>query len=282
MAGFFNISDYEPFTMARWKNYVRMIVGSEQFDELIVPGRIFAGWIDTFDATTVRKQFLRQTRMTGLASLRYFVTREPMVDDGSGEFEDGWKSVDEGNSKGQFHVYENKSALPRAYLVNSYIATRDEGESLQAISENIANLSWLVVLENGAPSFSPSAEPADPGQVVIEEYGINEVELYVEATEPSLVVLTDSYYPGWNAFVDGDRKPLWRANSLFRAVEVSPGEHDVVFRYQPASVRWGITISFCSLILIFAGLLIERHYTLNRKAGQIASQSQERLPEKGD
>jgi len=277
MAGLFNISDYEPYTLIRWKHYVRMVVGPEQFDEMVTPGRIFAGWIDTFEPTTVQKQFLRQTQMTGLASLRYFMTRKPMVDDGSGEFENGWNSMNEGASNRTFHIYENTSALPRAYLVNSYIVTHDETESLQAISENIASLSWSVVLENGTPSFPSSDKSTDPGQVVIKKYGANEVELHVDAMEDSLVVLTDSYYPDWNAFVDDVRKPLWRANSLFRAVEVSPGEHTVVFRYQPASVRRGIAISFCSLLLIFAGLLIERHYALDRKAGQTDSQSSDHV-----
>ncbi|UCD55970.1 MAG: YfhO family protein, partial [Candidatus Hydrogenedentota bacterium] len=72
--------------------------------------------------------------------------------------------------------------------------------------------------------------------------------------------LTDSYYPGWNAFVDGMRRPVWRANSLFRAVEVPPGVHTLIFRYQPASVRWGIVISLASVVLAAMGLFIERRY----------------------
>ena len=115
-----------------------------------------------------------------------------------------------------------------------------------------------MVLEDGRPSF-PSAEvPATCGQVRIDDYGINEVTLSVEAEEPALVILTDSYYPGWTAYVDGVQKPIWRANSLFRAVEVPSGKHVLDFKYRPRSFRLGCAISLIFLVAILLGILLER------------------------
>ncbi|MHC4744904.1 MAG: YfhO family protein, partial [Planctomycetota bacterium] len=88
-------------------------------------------------------------------------------------------------------------------------------------------------------------------------YGINEVELHVELEKSALVILTDAYYPGWKAYLDADEKPVWRANSLFRAVETPPGDHRLVFKYQPGSVRLGIVVSLASFSFIILGLVWE-------------------------
>ena len=102
------------------------------------------------------------------------------------------------------------------------------------------------------------------GKAAIEEYNNNEVTLRVETAGPALVILTDCYYPGWNVSVDGVRKPMLRANSIFRAVEVSPGAHTVVFRYQPHSFRWGAALSVGTILVAFAGLFGEQRFTRHR------------------
>jgi len=228
----YNINSYDPFTLARWNNYVRFMIGPRQFDQIVsnTSLKAFYGILDYFSELLPHRE-----QMLGLASVRYIVFGD--------------------------NVYENQLALPRAYLVNSYTITKTESESLEAIRETFSRLSSSVILENGSPSFSSSASPSNPGEVHIRKYGSNEIDLSVETHESALVVLTDSMYPGWHAFVDGVEKPVWRANSLFRAVEVSPGRHTVLFTYQPASFRWGIAVSLLTFFLILVGLFIERHYS---------------------
>ncbi len=254
MFQFFSIDSYDSLTLARWKNYVRCIAGSEKFDEITRAGPFYGILVGP-----LTKLFLEQPQMVGLTSLRYFLAYEGFDEDKIGEGNrNGWKLTHEGIDKNsKFYVRENTFALPRTYLVNSYAITRNEQESLQAIRDNVSSLSHSVILENGEPSFPSAAVPANPGRARIGRYGINEVELQVEAGEPSLVILTDSYYPGWNAFVDGERKPVWRANSLFRAVETPAGNHTVLFRYQPASLRRGAAISLGTLTVILCALLLD-------------------------
>ena len=249
-----NINSYVSFTLARWNNFVRYMIGAEKFDS-VYHARTFYGDID--DNTRIKEWFLRRAPMAGMASLRYLVTHKPAREI---EFLDEnptvWKPIYESDGVPTFCVYENTFALPRTYLVNSYILTQSEEESLQAIGVNISILTRSVVLENGAPSFPSTDVSMNPGEVRIKKYGTNEVELEVAAKGPSLAVLTDIYYPGWNAYVDGVRKPIWRANSLFRAVEVPLGSHTIIFRYQPASLRWGALISLSSFFLILFGSLL--------------------------
>jgi uncharacterized membrane protein YfhO len=76
------------------------------------------------------------------------------------------------------------------------------------------------------------------------------------AQVPSLVVLTDVYYPGWKATVDGRPATIERVDYLLRGVLVPPGRHRVEFTYEPASWRVGWVLSFVGLSLLAATALV--------------------------
>ncbi len=254
MVSFFNLNSAEPFTLKRWENFVRETVGAEVFQKIYPPdGRVkFLGEIEFFEG-----EFLSNARMAGLASLRYYIRDHPAGNRLRNDLEDGWVLCHGGDEESDFSVYENIFCLPRVYVVGNYLVAHNERESLRAIEQNSSRLNNLVVLENGVPSFAPVVSDKNPGEAAIEKYEINRVEVTVEAGEDAILVLTDSYYPGWVALVDGEPKPIWRANSLFRAVEIPPGAHEVAFEYRPASVRRGAVVSLGSLVVVVALLFLQ-------------------------
>ncbi|MDX2158362.1 MAG: YfhO family protein [Hyphomicrobiaceae bacterium] len=71
------------------------------------------------------------------------------------------------------------------------------------------------------------------GQARILSWRPGRIEIAVTATAPGVLVLHDTYYPGWSAEIDGIEVPILKADTLFRAVEVEAGTHTVVFRYRP-------------------------------------------------
>ena len=87
-----------------------------------------------------------------------------------------------------------------------------------------------VVLADGEP-WQNSGDGTGAAQVV--KYAAEEVVVAVETSEPAYLVLSDSYYPGWSATLDGEEIPIHKADVAFRAVAVPAGEHQVVFRYLP-------------------------------------------------
>jgi len=68
--------------------------------------------------------------------------------------------------------------------------------------------------------------------------------------------VTDSYYPGWRASVDGRPAPLLRTNLLFRGVPVPAGSHRVRLWFDPLSVKLGFAVSAVALAANLAGLAL--------------------------
>jgi hypothetical protein len=148
-------------------------------------------------------------------------------------------------------------ALPRAFLVNRWWVV-DGSE--QSAAEHLfhdegfrsgATVEFVPGAVEGMPAppvpgdgAAPSGTPA--GIVTAFEPGRNSVHLEVEAPGRSLVVLCDSWYPGWKAYVDYREQPIYRANIWFRGVFVEKGWHQVNFVYRPSHIDgafWGCGVS---------------------------------------
>ena len=88
----------------------------------------------------------------------------------------------------------------------------------------------------------------DPAHIV--SYQPDRVTLRVHASCPGLLVLTDSYYPGWNATVNGTQTPIHATDGAFRGVAIPAGSSTIVFHYQPRSFRNGLLLAALSLVAI--------------------------------
>jgi uncharacterized membrane protein YfhO len=100
----------------------------------------------------------------------------------------------------------------------------------------------------------------------------NAVALSMNLDDPGLLVLSDSYYPGWRAWADGEPADIHRVNYGFRGIVVPAGRHTVEMRYEPASFRVGLFVSLLGLAaLVGAGAAV---YPFGRaRAAAMASRS---------
>jgi hypothetical protein len=92
----------------------------------------------------------------------------------------------------------------------------------------------------------------------IAAYEPERVEIATRSPREGFVVLSDTYRPGWSAFVDGEEAPILRAQTAFRAVPVPAGEHRILFLYRPWSLRAGTAVSLVSLLILAAWPLVRR------------------------
>ncbi|MBL8898807.1 MAG: glycosyltransferase [Planctomycetes bacterium] len=154
-------------------------------------------------------------------------------------------------SSGDQLVLEDTRALPRAYLVEHVLPSRDAAESEALLREPSFRLGASAVVE-GLAARRP-AEPApgkrtkELGRARVVVHAPSEVRVLVEADRPAVLVLNDTFYPGWHASVRGKELPVYPANLMFRAVEVPAGNTEIVFLYAPTSWSRGVWFAFLGL-----------------------------------
>jgi uncharacterized membrane protein YfhO len=84
----------------------------------------------------------------------------------------------------------------------------------------------------------------------ITQYQPERVVIEARLDEPGVLLLTDAWYPGWQAMVDGERAAICRANLLFRAVALEPGMHRVVLDFRPLGQSVGGALSGLGLVIL--------------------------------
>jgi hypothetical protein len=146
-------------------------------------------------------------------------------------------------------VYENPDAFPRAFVVPRWESAPDATTARQRALSPAFDPRTTAAIEDGA------AGAGSDGTVTIVEYRATQVRLSVDMAGPGLVVLTDTYYPGWTARVDGRGSRIHRVDGLFRGVFVDKGKHEITMRFLPTIQVWGLAISGVSILAAAVGLV---------------------------
>jgi hypothetical protein len=147
-------------------------------------------------------------------------------------------------------VYRLDDALPRAWVVNAQQVVSGEDEALETLVRPGFDARAAAITEKRLPGL-PDAAPAGErgaGGARIARYDPERVELQAQTDRPGLVVLNDTWFPGWKAHVDGREVPIERVDYVFRGVRVGPGKHTIEFTYEPLSFRVGWIISLVGLL----------------------------------
>ena len=146
-------------------------------------------------------------------------------------------------------IYQNPTVLPRVFLVHHAEVVPDEPTVLSRLTSTGFPISTTIVLTEPPPVLQP-AIPGQPEAAVIERYTALEVDVQVTASAPGMLVLTDTYYPGWEASLDGQQAHVYRVDSILRGVAVPAGRHTIQFRYRPMSFHIGAAISITGMLLL--------------------------------
>jgi hypothetical protein len=129
-------------------------------------------------------------------------------------------------------------------------------EALRVVTAAEFDPAAIVVLEGtraqedgrGGAGTARALDSPNPGRVEVE----------ASAPEGGWLLLADTWYPGWRATVDGVDVEVYRADFLFRAVRLPPGEHRVVFRYAPSSFYAGSAVSALAWVLLIVRAVARR------------------------
>ena len=145
--------------------------------------------------------------------------------------------------------------LPRAYFVPQVSVATTPAETIARLNAlDFEAHREVVIMSTEPPSWPGNNTLSDDVQVKISESNANHVQLTVNTANTGFVVLTDTYYPGWQATVDGQPAKIWQANLAFRAVRVPAGQHTIDFIYRPRSFALGLWLSTTTWVILVGAI----------------------------
>jgi len=157
------------------------------------------------------------------------------------------------------NVYEIENPMPRAYIASDFEIVEKSPLPMQQLIETMWDGSRVrerVILEEEPALHHAGKEMGGEARFV--SYSDRRIELGVESETGGILVLNTAYYPEWEVYVDGERRPLLRTNYAFMGVELEAGGHVVEFIYRPRSLTYGVFILVAALALAALLLLYDR------------------------
>jgi membrane protein YfhO len=147
-------------------------------------------------------------------------------------------------------LYKIDKPLPRTYIVNRISVEQGPERTFHRLLEPGFDPMQAVVLDH---AVQINQKGRFEGFANIVSYENQTVRIHTAVNHSGILVLADSYYPGWKAYVDGREARILKANHFFRAVVLAEGEHVVEFRYEPLSFKIGFAVSLttlCALVFV--------------------------------
>ncbi len=236
-----------------WPNYPALF-GLESVDGYDLP--VDRWYSDLYKAqggsVSYRQRWRADWPLVDFLNVKFVLTTETLPSEKFNLLED----------KGLFKVYENQSAMPRAFMVYKVEVIKERAAWLGTVLSNAQNLDTMAFLEETPPDFTNITDLQTPeAQVNYLRPSENEVVIEVSTAQAGLLVSSDVYASGWQALLDGRPTKIYRANYAFRAVSVPAGMHTVRFIYQPRGFKIGKTVTLGTLLIIAILLLFEKQIT---------------------
>jgi hypothetical protein len=158
-------------------------------------------------------------------------------------------------------IYENLKVMPAAYFVPVSGIERipEDNEQLARVREPGFDADHHVVLAASPSNLAPS-----PLRIPIittpfvrwTARKVNSFEMDVNTPVSSVLVVSQTYYPGWKAYIDDEPVEISRANYAFPAIFVPPGSHHVRFSYDTWTLKLGLALTAVTLLIL--GTLVFR------------------------
>jgi Bacterial membrane protein YfhO len=148
--------------------------------------------------------------------------------------------------KSGIKIFENPDAFPRAWAVREVVQMNiDQGRWM--ITNRLPELHSKAFTKQNPPKL-PACD-GETGSVVVKTYNPQSVVLQASMNCEGLVILSDDYYPGWYADVDGKPAQIYEVDFSMRGVVAPKGTHQITYRYRPWSVYLGAFLTFAGIVL---------------------------------
>jgi hypothetical protein len=175
--------------------------------------------------------------LLGLLNTRYVITSLDLSSVSS------LKQID---AVGDSRLYENSAAQPRAFTVGqAEVVTGSMSTYLPELSSRS-----VALLDSGQPINFELPTNGFRGSAQIVRYTPNEIQIQTEMPASGVLVLDDTWIPGWMAYVDGQAAANLRVNGTLRGVYLTAGMHEVKFEFRPPAFVVGLVVTIATIVIV--------------------------------
>ncbi len=152
-------------------------------------------------------------------------------------------------------MIQAKWYMPRAILLRNALIIPNHEDHLTYLKNPGFNPTQTILLEKDINNFSQTLSSAQANRAVtdsvqITSYSPNRIELRSESVGNNYLLLSELFYPGWHAYVNGNKVPILRADYLLRTIQLPSGYNHVVFIYRPMCLIFGCMITGVTLLIL--------------------------------
>ena len=159
--------------------------------------------------------------------------------------------------QGEVYIFERLAPLPRAYVVYAAEYIPDDAQAVSRLLDESFDLRNVAVTVDPLDLPAKADIPASRAEIVA--YQDTRVVINASAVQRGLLILGDQFYPGWQAYLDGQPATVLRVNHVLRGVALPPGDHQVVFEFVPSSLRTGGQLSLVGITALMILAALDRH-----------------------
>ncbi len=157
---------------------------------------------------------------------------------------------------GNLSLVKHPTGLARVFFLYNVRVAKTEEELLHLIQSPEFDYRTTAVIEKepGSHFSVPATQPAWDARIT--NYTNNEILVDAKTSHAGLLVLSEIFYPGWNAYVDGVEVEIYRTDFNLRGIFISAGEHTVAVKFEPSTFRNGMWISLSTLMVCCIGIVL--------------------------
>ncbi|MCU1281982.1 MAG: hypothetical protein JWM53_5528, partial [bacterium] len=237
---------YESFTIWRYANFLYTVDNGQPYPYAKLKQDLAAGDLKRFD-----------TPLVDLLNVRWFIGTAAPAPHWIERFRPTPgappHAVHEPVWDPQLAVWENPRVLPRAFVVHHATVLPDDAAQARALV-HLDPRSDVIL--DATPSPLPAGSGLEPARVTVLER--KRVVVEADAATAGVLVMSDAWYPGWRATVDGAPAPLLRADYAMRGVALPAGRHVVEFTFRSRPAELGLVLSAVGVLGLFAFAAIGR------------------------
>jgi len=227
---------FDPLIDSKNKTYTLMITSDG------TPGKSATLWMNNTINDPKSQLYINSTKISGSLCIDTFYNNN----------NSGYIPYKKYNN---YYILENLNVMPRAFMAWNVTFIDNDKTTINILENKSFDWNSSIILygkndtDNSMPGYA---------DVKILDYQPSYIRISVNTSRPGYLVLSDSYYPGWNAYTNNNKSEIYRTDYAFRSVKLNAGNSIVEFKYEPISVYIGAITSLLSIILILV-LMVNRY-----------------------